>query len=380
MELNDHILIDDFLNGKLSGINLEEFNTRMENDADFKVEVEFQEMANLIIVNNERMSIKSQLQQIHSERTISSTNGRKWWGIGSGIVIIGILASIWTTNLNDKKVPLVKTNEISNKKIKNETNSTRNFNVENEEVKISVELEEQTSVEQFVTPEVIQFIDKNEEEQEQTANESNQNLRHIEQEVLTSTEIPGKNKEESIEQNIPQPTIDPCLGINEVVPNYQLIEPCFGTKDGEIMFDGLAENDIRFSEFSIDGGDNYYSSLKEFEVSTGTYQIIAKNNLGCISKMNPVVLNYAECNFVIQPNSDKYWEVDVPQLDDQVIIEIRNARTGTLVYQKSINELGKFIWKGVDSGNNQLSMGNYVYWFKSAKKGVFSKGQVTLVK
>ena len=378
MEINEHILIDAFLNENLSGKSLEEFNARLENEHNFKVEVELQKLANLVIVNNERMKIKAQLQQIHVARTRSSANGRKWRKIGVPVLIIGLLLSMWYFNQNDKKVLLVETQEISDREIKNETNSTRTFNIENEEIKTPTTTKEQIIVPQEKTPEEVKLVDKKQEKQ--PINQPNKNLSETTPEVAPNEKPPEKRAQEPIEKNIPEQTIDPCLGVNEALPNYQLIKPCFGGNDGEITFNGLTENDISFSEFSIDGGDNYYSSMEKFKVSTGTYQVIAKNNIGGLSKIKALVVNYADCNFVIQPNYNKYWEVDVPELTEQIIIEIRNARTGVLVFQKNVDSQEKFIWEGVDSNNNQLNMGNYVYWLKSAQNGVFAKGQITLIK
>ena len=102
-------------------------------------------------------------------------------------------------------------------------------------------------------------------------------------------------------------------------------------------------------------------------------------NVGVKKNLN-IEVTYADCNFVIQPNYNKLWEIEVPELYDEVTIEIRNAKTGVIVYQKDITAYENFIWQGYDLSNNQLEMGNYVYWFKSATKGVFSKGQITIVK
>jgi hypothetical protein len=378
MELNDHILIDDFLNGNLSGAALDEFNARMENDADFKGEVEVQELANLVIVNNERMNIKAQLQQIHKERTNSSSNGRKWWGLGLVMVAVGILVSVWLVNQNDS-IEVVAQDQENKALIKDilETNPDRNFDVENKEIVTPIATEEEPLVEKDAI-EDLGLAEKN--NKIKTENEPDKIVDQIEPAEKTipiiSEEIPV---DIIVETNVD--TIqDPCLGVDQVSPNYQLIKPCIGGKEGEIIFDDLAGKEVLFSEFSIDGGESYHSSMEKMELSIGNYQVVAKNNLGCISKMKSVEVTYADCNFVIQPNYDKYWEIEVPELNEQVTIEIRNARTGVMVYQKNLAAFEKFIWQGNDLNNNQLTMGNYVYWFKSDKKGVFSKGQITLVR
>ena len=375
MELNDHILIDDFLNGNLSGAALEEFNVRMKNDADFKGEVEMQELANLVIVSNERMKIKAQLQQIHKERKSAPSNGKKWWGLGLTIVAVGILASIWFVNQNES-------NEVEDQDQENkalikdiiETNPDRNFDVENQEIETSITTEEET----VIVKEAVELTEENNEVT--TENDPEETVDQSEPVEKNNPIIAEETAAAKIIETKPEATPDPCIGISEVAPNYQLVKPCFGGKEGIIIFDDSAEKDIRFSEFSIDAGKSYHSSMEEMEVSTGTYQVVAKNNIGCISKMKSITVSYADCNFVIQPNYDKYWEIEVPELDEQVTIEIRNARTGVLVFQKNIEAFEHFIWQGKDLSNNQLAMGNYVYWFKSVTKGVFSKGQITLVK
>jgi hypothetical protein len=378
MELNDHILIDDFLNGNLSESALDEFNVRMEKYADFKGEVELQELANLVIVNNERMNIKAQLQQIHKERTSSPSKGKKWWGLGLVIVAVGVLVSVWFVNQNDS-IEIMAQDQENKALIKDiiKANPDRNFDVENKEIETPITTEKETLVVKEAVEDLGLTVENNEIK---TENELDQIADHIEPAEkiipIISEEIPANKIVETNTEAIQ----DPCLGVDQVFPNYQLIKPCFGGKEGEMIFDDLAEKDVRFSEFSIDGGKTYHSSMENMELFIGNYQVVAKNNLGCISKMKLVEVTYADCNFVMQPNYDKYWEIEVPELDEQVTIEIRNARTGVMIYQKNIEAFEKFIWQGNDLNNNQLAMGNYVYWFKSAKKGVFSKGQITLVR
>ncbi|MDG1477451.1 MAG: hypothetical protein P8Q14_09925 [Vicingaceae bacterium] len=378
MELNDHILIDDFLNGNLSGTPLDEFNSRMGSNTNFKKEVELQELANLVIVNNERMKIKAQLQQIHNERTSSPSIGKKWWGLGIAIVAVGVLFSIWFVSQNDSN-EIVAQDQENKALIKDiiETNPDRNFDVENQEIETSITTEEDSvTVKEAV--EVLGLTDGNNEvtaenDPDQTADQPE--LVKKDKPIILEEKV----RPEIIEAK-PEITPDPCLGVNEIFPSYQLVQPCFGGKEGQVIFNDVAEKGISFSEFSIDDGKSYHSSLEELIVSIGNYKVVAKNNLGCISKTKSIEVTYADCNFVIQPNYNKLWEIEVPELYDEVTIVIRNAKTGVIVYQKDITAYENFIWQGYDLSNNQLEMGNYVYWFKSATKGVFSKGQITIVK
>ncbi len=380
MDVQDYILIDEFLKGNLSGEQLEEFNHRVTSDEVFKEALEYQQIANTIIINQERIKIKSQLQLIHQQNKSKTITTKKWWGLGVGLTFVVIILTVWILNrvknhnvLDNLKV-IEETAEIL--KINNESQSVRTFNEEKVEVtpKLTKVIEEPPTKKDTVIN-IIEVNSKNDENnviekaliKDQSTKDSNKvkDLKVIED----KTKLTDKTKIE-----------DPCLGVNQITPKFELIKPCFGGERGSIHFENNTTKTVTFSEFSIDGGQTYVSSFTELKIDRGNYEIEALTATGCKSKKDKLVVNYADCNFVIQPKQNKYWELSIPESDEwPITLEIRNARTGVLIYQKNISDIEQIIWQGVDQNNNQLDMGNYVYWFKSKNKGLFAKGQITIV-
>ena len=91
-------LIDQYLEGKLTGEEKLLFDQRMSMDTDFRDLVEAQSVVNEIIIGDELLNIRD---QISSDLSTSSKSGQtKWWLAGFGLLLgFGIVAFLPTITI-----------------------------------------------------------------------------------------------------------------------------------------------------------------------------------------------------------------------------------------------------------------------------------------
>jgi hypothetical protein len=108
--------------------------------------------------------------------------------------------------------------------------------------------------------------------------------------------------------------------------------------------------------------------------------LIARDENGCETKSEKIKIAFEEKNYVIQPAQGKNWEIEIRDyVEYPMNLEIRNARTGALVFQEEIEYSQTFNWSGSNQNGQPLSFGNYVYIFSSSEKGIITKGQITIL-
>jgi hypothetical protein len=367
-ELDQHIAIENYLKGNLSGDELTQFEANLASNPALQDEVELARLAHEVIANGEAVNIKAQLQQIH-EASQSGMSANKKILIGV-VVLIALALAIY---LIDKVMNTDATDEtVVEEVITEATESTEEEPAQTYSAPVAIERvtttpsNESSNEEEETITEIVQL------EELPQVEESNP---VVEEPVV---EEPIKEKV-NLEPVVEEPTQDPCALAKTKTPQYELDLPCFGGGNGKLRFNDYGETN--FNEFSIDGGKTFESSLQDRDLLPGKYELLAKNDDGCESKAKTITINYGKCNYVIQPSLGKKWELQLPELDDnEVRVEIRNARTGVMVFHQNIMSMDYFSWNGIDDNNQSLPMGNYVYHFSTESNGMVATGQITIVK
>lgn len=378
MDIQEYIWIDDYLKGNLSGKELEALETRLHSDQAFREEVDLQRMANRIMVVQERVNIKKQLQEIHRQRQVGKSTS-KWRFTGLGILLVVIVVMIYNIGFNTSSLtdhPMQNTEPLNTSKEKEAVTKEANDYEKVTDVNTSEEATIDQSSSQITEGETSEIG------AEVISDENNSVLTNTLYENIQIIDNQNTKNEEEVAGIIKEsPVVDPCLKANKVIPTYELEAPCFGHQSGTFSFVSKTINGMYFNEFSIDGGKNYYAAIQQVDLPLGSYELIARSDEGCLSKKKQVRVAYKDCNYVIQPDMNKYWEITIPTIAEfPITLEIRNARTGVLVYQNKIEYEQNYIWKGLDQSNAPLPMGNYVYLFTSKTKGLLTKGQIAIIK
>ena len=378
-----HIEIENYLNGKLSGAELEQFSAKMVADKLFKDEVEFTRLANEMVVSGEQLKLKQQLQEIHA--THKKTKSTKGWKLGGALLLVGIVLTLFVVNNDETELEISKDVLVEAEqeaKIKDE--------METEELDRFVqERVAESGLEESELGENTLSLEESEQEKEDSVdNYLNSLFLTDDSSPNTNGNEPGNEVSTKLEKSEPKaaasietPKMDPCKLVKKASINFALTHPCISDKSGKIRFHSSSQDEVKFTEFSVDGGKTFRSEFEERTLFAGQHLLVAKNEDGCLSKAQKIEVKYGKCNYVIQPRRSKYWKLELPQFEsDNLQLIIRNARTGNVVYNDKLDHVSSFVWQGTTTDNQELPMGNYVYQFVTTKKGLIATGQLTIIK
>lgn len=379
-ELDRNIMIDSYLSGKLSVQELELFNKKMADDDFFRQEVERVKLVNEVIKIGAQADIKNQLQKMHDHHLKVKTRN-KW--VLVGVILLLVMASILLFNYSQQKSEVDMLIQPHNSEEIIDDNSNSSLTIDNHQENHKAEASSSNSnVENQLG---IKEIEEDINTDSSTVNllETEAKNKNIDTTIIEQENklVATKEHEQTILNNENDSELnDPCKGIKDMVLTYDLKLPSLGYEQGTFELLTYPGDDIYFTEYSMDGGKSYNSSSKTKTVNSGIYELIAKDENGCITKTKKLNVKYRNHNFVIQPSYGKYWKLDLSEyIEMPVHLEIRNARTAQLVYQKEINPNDNFIWEGKDLNNTTLPLGNYVYIFKSDEKGLIAQGQIAVI-
>lgn len=376
-DINRYIEIDNYLNGNLSVEEVATFELKMNNDISLKQEVDAFKLANDAIKLGAQANIKSKLQSIHQDHL--KAKKRKQWGYGGAILLLLLTTLTVFFNSFSEEEKLAKNNLINDKTKVEEINNNPNKNTS----EISDNKQNITSQKPTINPEnssekLVENINTIIESTKEENDLNTETKTETENAELSSNEV---ENEANTRTTIAEETeINPCDLTNKTTPNYHIDWPCLGHEQGSFKLLNSTNEAIHFSEYSLDGGDTYNSIYETTFINRGNYNLIVKDEQGCVTKTKKINVKYRNCNFVIQPSYGKFLELNLSEyIDYPVLIEIRNARSAQVVYKKNITPGENFTWEGKDQSNSNLPLGNYVYFFISNTEGLVAQGQITIV-
>ena len=182
---------------------------------------------------------------------------------------------------------------------------------------------------------------------------------------------------EKEDKAVSQPS-SPCQLVKQMMLDYQITRPCFGDHDG--MFTLLQNTEGTFTQYSLDGGEEFVDQWEKLPLSAGHYTLIAKNEQGCLSAPMTILVNYDDCDYQVQPALYRFMELSIPNSFPTLIFEVRNARTGEVVFRQLLEQLSSFVYKGISDEGVDLPLGSYVFTFSSGNNQLVSRGYITVIK
>ena len=382
-----HTEIERFLANELPADEHAAFEARMAGDAALAEEVELFQLANEAIADAEVLRLKAQLQQIHTAAQAGSGpsaggTSAGWW-LGAILLVCAPIAFFMYAAEDGHQQPDI---EVASSKPKAEpatagTNAAAAATQPQgaEQPSESGPKPETTYAASIGIEEALIPI-----ETLITANETTFVAPRIELEpdaLLETISIPDVVAPDPRQaESTASPNTDPCADVNKRELGFKINVPCFDNEFGWVEVDprGIAAG---FTTFSVDGGESFSSTSSTIDVNGGEdYTFVAKASDGCITKPVPFTVTYRHCNYVVQPSQFKYWELDLPPNEEYpIVLEIRNARTGTLVYQRQLDVGTFFEWNGTNQNGTTLPMGNYIYMFNRPNGDNIAKGQVAVI-
>lgn len=383
--------IQGYLNNTLTASEKAAFEARLTEDEAFSEEVETHRISHEIIMDNALLDIKQQIQTIHREHTGGKSDRirRLWIGLGI-LALIAVVAAILLFYYKlDKTV-----NVGANTTIRSKPDPKREpgsdtitvleiapVNIGKSEDQVPLRSAKLTTVAEEVVdsvlsedamaslPTLAQAVDSVGPLQI-TQDMDPQEISDNEQEVIDEYDDPQPDEPKSIAD---------CEGIT-IELRFSIANSCEGRKDGAIVFEAPVFEGTPPFNYSIDGGRTFLPTTRFEGRSIGRYGLVIEDSKGCQSEPVEGYIEKKDCDFIIAPDQQKYWEIPLEDFDgEQVEIKILSARTGEVVYLKTLSSASLHTWNGTDQNHSPLTMGNYVYVISSKESSKTETGQITIV-
>lgn len=369
-ELETYQLIDNYLNGSLTGEALQAFEQRLQSDASFAEEVSFQRLTNEIVVGASFDSLRAQMTRDIASRDTSSRINRKWGlaGILSGIVAIGIIG-IYTFSKEEKPVAA------STDRAAQQTAPERNVSPVESSVSSNKTLHgKPAKPAQTILHTPVSATQETEKHPVQTPG----------QQHVSDQSAAEKTGIKSIETTTPTPlstsddTTNPCdkAAIKATIVSNP---SCADASNGSILIPmnqisgGTKPYTVRFNMSGEAGTKEQYNYL-----APGTYTIYITDAKGCAKSFQTEVTEKScrKASFVFAP--DKGQVCTITGKDNQPYILTILNMAGKQVYKTTTIE-GSFEWQGLSQQGEYLDAGLYIYILEYVS-GEKENGQITIVR
>ena len=373
-------LIERYLTGTLSSEELSSFEARMHADADFAEEVNAHKMANEVIIDNALLDIKKQLQAIHEETKVDDGNNfiKLLTGILASALVVGIVYLFYPTNEVETKAQLQSEQEKTEVVIQHHSPNNEEIKEVTQEVLNKLK---QKKIQIKAIKKADELVSEQEKLHSKLEIESDENI------PVAIANNPDKKNEmttiSNVVESIATPKIvenDPCEDTNIDV-NVTAIGSCTGQKSGSIVFEEPVFSGTSPFQYSIDGGKHFSPSLSFEGLLPKNYSTQIKDANNCISETKWVNVTQKECYFTIHPALEQFWEIPLQSFNgEDVSIQIKNERSGAIVYDEIVSSNFPKSWKGTDQNGASLPMGSYSYHIKSLGSSKEEIGSITIVR
>lgn len=399
IDFNRHIAIENYLSGAMSKQEKAAFEQKLATDSALQKEVNLQKSANLLVKEAAKMDLKTKLNQIHQQSKAAEqqkqSNRNKTLAVAAVALLVTTVLLIAYQYFNQNNVTEQTPEEQLEQSMKSHTSSSAasDAKVNNDSAVISASKtlsETNNTAVKADEPGTIKPINNKEAVNSTPLTgdlaEQKQNTTIPSQSTGSDTGLKprdsGDEKNENNQTNQPDKntttTVDPCEAIEKISPHYQVTEPCFGEEAGE--FSLLAQNDAQFTSYSLHSDGQFVPNWEKQPVPVGSYRLVATDEQNCSSAVVNITVAYKNCNHVIQAANFRYMEINVPATPAVLKFEVRNARSGAIVFTELLEQRNEFQYKGVNQTGAELPIGAYVFTFSSSSNKLIAQGQITVIK
>jgi hypothetical protein len=352
-------LIENYLNGQLSGDELNSFKKELGQNEALNKKVEAHRLANEMVIEYRLQNVKSILQQ----EKINYGRKNIWKKIISGITGGLILATLLFFLIN--KENLNHEQQISSNSNQNIINKENTFTERKEDKNIKA----QTS-NNFNNPAIIEKS-KNENK---AVTYKDSSILIINEQVPESKVInsqTAKIDDESIHHTQPSVTPHNCEQV-DITYHLSIKPSCEGEENGSIIISGFKGGT---------GPYNYYVSNNNHELthsnlSAGTYSVMIKDSKGCIKNIPDLEILEKHCqkDYSFNPSLGESWEIPSYKNSGTLILYDEG---GIVYFTEEIGAGAKQQWSG-QSKNGDIKTGYFLFVI-NYKDGTSKHGSVTIV-
>lgn len=384
-ELEKYHQIDLYLNGELSGEDLEAFKLLMKSDASLAEEIELQKEVNFVVEGAVYAQIREQIQKDITVFDQKAKFRKKLWYGAAGIFLMALsllMFNFFKSQLKEKEHQVnseIKTATYSNDHdlvtIENNKITTSPIDQEERREKLNAPKKEKK-----VSLPSVNLI---------TPNSSGQRDSVINKPGLI-TFPQGRENATAVLEPIVLPTpvhldsalqpldISGCSGLKfEIAP---LIEPaCKGESNGKVTFQlSSIKGGKSPYQVSLEKNVNATKTDRFYHLSSGEHVFYLKDSKGCTETINLVVpeSQCLENKFVLNTVAGEVWQI--PATSQDYLLTIFD-RSGRVVYKRKSGDIFQSQWMGMDMNGSYLESGLYIYVIEY-NDGKKQNGQLSIVK
>jgi len=351
--------IHDYLNGDLMGEEKKLFEENLKTNPSLQEVLEFQELANTLVINNRLLDVSKTSQKAIFE--IKQKNKIKKGSLLFGV--IGILIGIVVFYIKDEKTYSIEKNSPQNNE---DTTSEIKSTIPDKELdSIQIETKEKITTKREVskveTVEKIIILPKDSVVEEKTI------------EKQPSIPIINQFKTEN-EVKIEKETKINCSFV-DIAIKTEVFAACNDEKDGKIEIIEIKGGEKPYSTEIFDTYKNKVNSSNF--LLAGKYQLIIRDKNNC-EKSLFVVVPEKKCesiDAVFNPFIGETWELN--EYDKNGIITIYQ-KNGQILFEQRVKAFEKFNWNGQDL-HGQIKDGYYIFVFTFEDASII-KGEITVTK
>lgn len=400
-DIETYELIEQYLNGNLSGDELKRVERLIKSDKEFAREVDQHRKIQNIIIERSLIDIKEQVKDIHQRNTVSSKSkfgkGKFFGSIGALVIIGTVLVFVLKTKDSvSPELPIQETQqeieamhvpveiqqqltpETSVLSEEKETSGQETGNIykpDNSVIESSTESDNgnvtSNEIEDnaFVDEKVETELTENSTEVLSPSEEIKANKTPVKQNITknTASEISGTTSKEDICDNV---TIDATV---------ESVKSCDNKASGEIsIIEGSITGGTSPYIVSIDGGKNYYPQLVFTKLKAGTYAMFIQDINNCTSDKILYTVHSKDCSyeFAFAPDKGEVWEIPTNEQTGSIKIY---SKTGQIIFQQSFDYPDSYYWNGRNNSGNELPMGAYMFILQLDGEGPLY-GTVTIIR
>ena len=366
--------IDIYLEGKLSGEELINFENELNNNDSLKNKVETLKLTNELLVDFKLNELKNRINQdlknLSTENNSIGKNYLKYFVLVGLVTLSGLGYLFLNKSDESDKIQIIQ-KELFNKTnnlVKGNENSTFNSirsNVQN--AKVDLNKPTQNSV-------IVNSIEivKNDAATDLRINTFFENpTPSIVSEPLTVERNTIQNIVREINTNS-----NPC-NQEKIKANIISEASCVESPSGIIKVEKV-ENGNSPYVYSIDHGKNFKEYSYFNNLHSGEYHILIKDKFGCLSDNYKVVIESKVCSkakneFAFSPSLNETFKFPIEQ-GEEGYIQIF-TRSGQKVFTANLSDTQE--WNGISNTGFGIEAGVYVFVIES-KSGKLQKGYITL--
>ena len=358
--LDTYEKIDLYLEGKLSGSALLEFEAQLQVDKNLQSTLASVKLTNELVINHELLALKARMQKDMKDIPFASTQATKnlkKWGVVS-FLSISIIALVWWFG-NKTPEATTPTQMAANKTIA----AIRPTKTQ----AVNLVAPTQETVERL-HPEITSVQAPTLVQAEQLIVNTSTSHEPISLNLKTA-QAPVPNSSNTSAAN-------PCAGV-VLQSQVKVSQTCQDNANGEINFEQLKNGKAPY-QYSINNGNTFTQNAHFTHLQAGEYKLSIKDDHGCETGIPSILITTKDChqeltNFAFNPQYHETFQVPVKE-GQAGTIQVY-TRTGTLVFTATF--MDTYSWDGTQTNGSSAIPSLYKYLIELTD-GSIKKGTVTI--